>query len=68
MAEHKAVIEEVLPMDCIYGECEHDGNDCPPVKMEVCGTCRAPWEDDEDYELFMPWPCAPSLESDGSGS
>ena len=31
VAEHKAVTEEVLPMDCIYRECEHGGDDCPPV-------------------------------------
>lgn len=66
MSTHKAITEEVVPVDCLYGECEHDdADDCPPSQMLVCDTCREPWEGDADYELFVGWPCAASGSGEG---
>lgn len=73
MSEHKPVREEVVTIDCLYGECDNTDHDelpeCPAVSMLVCDTCREPWSDDPDYELFVGWPCehAPSSPNSGEG-
>jgi len=56
MAEHVKVVEEILPADCMYGECDHaeDKDDCPLVSVEVCSECRE-FFDDGDLELLTPW-------------
>ena len=59
MAErHTPIEEDILPLDCIYQECEHfDLEECPSRTMLVCSVCQVPAEWDEDYMLFVAWPC-----------
>jgi hypothetical protein len=58
MLEHKAIMEYIVALDCMYGECDHgDWADCRPFQMLVCDTHREPWEGGCDHELFLPWPC-----------
>ncbi len=69
MAEHLKVIEEVLPADCMYGECGHanDLDDCTAVSMEVCSECRE-YFDDGDLVLLTPWATAEARGHASSGS
>lgn len=57
MMDHRPIVEQVLPTDCLYGECEHDeGQDCPYVDIEVCATCTAEYEE-SDLVFLVKWPC-----------
>ena len=70
MAEHLPVTKEVVEMDCLYEECEHDldSGECPSTTMLVCDTCREKWEDG-DLDLVVCWPCehAPVSADSGTG-
>jgi len=54
---HSPVTEDVIPFDCIYGECEHDGLSefgCPPVSMVVCDRCEG--DPYDGIGTFVAWP------------
>ncbi|MFN4000885.1 hypothetical protein [Microcella sp.] len=56
---HQPSFEEVLPWDCIYGECSHEG-DCEPLKIEACRACSEaePPVELEELQTIIPWDVA----------
>lgn len=53
MSKHEKTTAEVLAWDCIYGECDHEG-DCPTRVVEVCAGCTVVYEPDE-IDALLPW-------------
>jgi len=62
---HHRTEEDVLPFDCVEGECDHEeaerGDECPTVKLAICHHCFGLIQE-IDPEHYVPsdvhWPCA----------
>ena len=39
--KHHRKVEAVLRHDCFYGSCDHEEDECPLQKVEVCAECLA---------------------------
>ncbi len=54
MAEHVKSIEPTLDWDCVWGECNHEG-ECPTVDRAVCLGCSDQEPDADGYVTLQEW-------------
>lgn len=61
-SRHSPRDDEALAPDCVDGECEHDGGECPTVVIQVCSECAALSQPEGLWDDMIPgeviWPCA----------
>jgi hypothetical protein len=61
MSKHIPYVEETVAADCVYGDCEHEGDDldeCPHIPKVLCQGCmNQEYAEREDEAAAIEWPC-----------